>query len=178
MEDRIFEKHEKEFLLDEIARLGLSQSQVEHLHIRYMDEVIGAALADDVITEHEMEDLRKLGNLLDLDESTIANRIDTASQGTKQSYVGAVDADLQGSKVCFTGAILSTLEGEVITRTLAHTLALNAGLEPVNSVTKKLDILVVADSHTQSGKARKAAKYGVRVITERAFWPLIGVSVS
>jgi len=42
---------------------------------------------------------------------------------------------------------------------------------------KKLDLLVLSDPDSLSGKARKAAKYGVRRVAERAFWPAIGVSI-
>jgi DNA polymerase-3 subunit epsilon len=44
-------------------------------------------------------------------------------------------------------------------------------------VTKKLDILVVADPHTQSGKARKARQYGTRIVHEPVFWQMLGVTV-
>jgi hypothetical protein len=37
--------------------------------------------------------------------------------------------------------------------------------------------LVLSDPDSLSGKARKAAKYGVRRIAERAFWCAIGVSI-
>jgi DNA polymerase-3 subunit epsilon len=47
----------------------------------------------------------------------------------------------------------------------------------VESVTKKLDLLVIADPHTQSGKAKKARQYGVRIMHEPVFWKAIGVSV-
>jgi DNA polymerase-3 subunit epsilon len=52
-----------------------------------------------------------------------------------------------------------------------------AGLEVADSVTKKLDILVVADPHTQSGKARKARQYGTRIVHEPVFWQMLGVTV-
>ncbi|MGQ0668939.1 MAG: hypothetical protein ACT4PO_04575 [Actinomycetota bacterium] len=38
-----------------------------------------------------------------------------------------------------------------------------------------LDILVVADPNTQSGKARQARKFGTRIMAEAAFWRAIGV---
>jgi DNA polymerase-3 subunit epsilon len=44
-------------------------------------------------------------------------------------------------------------------------------------VTKKLDLLVVADPDTQSGKAQKARKYGIRIMHEPVFWKAIGVEV-
>jgi DNA polymerase-3 subunit epsilon len=42
-------------------------------------------------------------------------------------------------------------------------------------VTKRLDLLVVADPDTQSGKARKAQDYGVRIMAEPAFWNALRV---
>ena len=45
------------------------------------------------------------------------------------------------------------------------------------SVTKTLDILVVSDADTQSGKAKKARSYGVRIVAERSFWPRVGVTI-
>jgi len=44
-------------------------------------------------------------------------------------------------------------------------------------VTKDLDILVVADPNTLSGKARQARRLGTRIIAEQAFWHAIGVQV-
>jgi DNA polymerase-3 subunit epsilon len=56
-------------------------------------------------------------------------------------------------------------------------LARRAGLEPVDGVTKKLDMLVVGDPETLSGKAKKAHQYGVRILHEPVFWKLLGVEV-
>jgi len=36
---------------------------------------------------------------------------------------------------------------------------------------------VVADPDSDSGKARKARQYGVRILTELAFWQKLGVEV-
>jgi DNA polymerase-3 subunit epsilon len=46
-----------------------------------------------------------------------------------------------------------------------------------DSVTKKLDLLVVADAESLSGKARKARDYGTRILVERSFWHDIGVAI-
>jgi DNA polymerase-3 subunit epsilon len=64
-----------------------------------------------------------------------------------------------------------------LTRAEAELLAVAAGLVISANVTKKLDILVVADPDTQSGKAKKARQYGTRIMAERTFWPSIGVRV-
>ncbi len=47
----------------------------------------------------------------------------------------------------------------------------------LKGVTKKLDVLVLADPKSQSGKARKARKYGTRLIAETAFLRAIGMAV-
>ena len=45
------------------------------------------------------------------------------------------------------------------------------------SVTKKLDLLIVADPDTQSTKARKARQYGIRIVHEPVFWRTLGVAI-
>jgi DNA polymerase-3 subunit epsilon len=79
--------------------------------------------------------------------------------------------------VCFTGELLGRLRGERVTRELAEKLATEAGLEVRTSVTKKLELLVVADPETQSIKARKAREYGVRIMAERVFWAALKMPV-
>ena len=50
---------------------------------------------------------------------------------------------------------------------------LRACIELVDSVTKDLTYLVLADPTSSSGKAQKAKKYGVQVITEAEMVGLI-----
>jgi hypothetical protein len=66
--------------------------------------------------------------------------------------------------------------GERITRELAETLAehRNGGSQVL---TKTLDLLVLADPNTQSGKAKKARSYGTRILAETVFWKMVGISV-
>jgi DNA polymerase-3 subunit epsilon len=45
------------------------------------------------------------------------------------------------------------------------------------SVTKSLDILVLADPDSMSGKAKKARQYGTRLVAERVFWGELGVAI-
>ena len=84
---------------------------------------------------------------------------------------------MAGKRVCFTGESVCSFRGEQITREIADALAISAGLEVADGVTKKLDILVVADPGTQSSKARKARQYGTRIIHEPLFWKMLGVQV-
>ena len=60
---------------------------------------------------------------------------------------------------------------------MAKELATRAGLIVVDSVTKKLDLLVAADPQSQSGKAKKARQYGTRSMHELIFWKAINVNV-
>ena len=57
-------------------------------------------------------------------------------------------------------------------------MAEKKGMLPTDSVTKSLDILVVADPQSQSGKAKKARQYGIRIIHEYEFWRLLGIVMS
>jgi DNA polymerase-3 subunit epsilon len=68
-------------------------------------------------------------------------------------------------------------EGIAIEREILDRLAAQAGLQPVNTVTKKsCDLLVASDSSTTSGKARKARDYGIPVIDVLTFLHEIGYS--
>lgn len=65
--------------------------------------------------------------------------------------------------VCFTGAMR-------MTRSDMHGMAMKAGYIPVDSVTKSLDILVVADGvDLTSSKCVKAKKYGTEIMREDEF---------
>jgi DNA polymerase-3 subunit epsilon len=48
-----------------------------------------------------------------------------------------------------------------------------AGMVVQGGVTKKLDLLVIADPDSQSGKANKARRYGTRIVAESTFWTII-----
>ena len=79
--------------------------------------------------------------------------------------------------MCFTGESVCSVGGQRLDRSTQELLAARAGLVVAPRVTKKLDLLVLADPNSLSGKAGKAADYGARRIAERAFWPTIGVSI-
>jgi DNA polymerase-3 subunit epsilon len=88
-----------------------------------------------------------------------------------------VGTNLNGKRVCFTGELQCRYNGQLIPRELAEELAASAGLIVMDSVTKKLDLLVSADPHSHSYKARKARQYGLRIMHEPVFWKAIGVEV-
>lgn len=182
LEDRHIEESEGHALLELAVKWGLNAEMIEYLHREYLKQLAMAALADGVVTEAERRDLHLVARLLGqekpdwdqiLREATVNAKI--SSSGT--SVTGSADASLVGKRVCFTGELQSRYKGQLITRELAEKLAENAGLIVEDSVTKRLDLLVLPDPHSQSGKAQKARKYGIRIMHELVFWRTIGVDV-
>lgn len=74
----------------------------------------------------------------------------------------------EGNRVCFTGS--ATDGGVPVDRADLEDLARERGLEPVKNVTKtKCDVLVAADSASQSGKAKKAREWGKPILSVEHF---------
>lgn len=175
LEDRLVTEAEADGLFDFATTYGLSGEQVVATHRRYLQALAQAALADGVVTESEQRDLNEVTKLLGFDQHTLSAVLEEARRNP--SLPPVAESNLKGKTVCFTGALLGCLNGQPIQREQAQELAANAGLNVAQNVTKKLDILVVADPHTLSGKAKKAHEYGTRIIAEMAFGKAIGVAV-
>jgi DNA polymerase-3 subunit epsilon len=58
---------------------------------------------------------------------------------------------------------------------MAEELARRSGFRVSGSVTKKVDLLVAADPETLSGKAVKARRYGIPIMSEREFWQRLSI---
>lgn len=75
--------------------------------------------------------------------------------------------------MCFTGDAGFDAEGQPLTRDRLRERAAAAGLVPVGSVTKKrCDLLVAADPASRSGKAKKARRWQIPVISVDEFLEL------
>jgi DNA polymerase-3 subunit epsilon len=85
--------------------------------------------------------------------------------------------ELAGRSVCFTGESVCSVGGTPLDRPGQEVLAAEAGLVVAPRVTKRLEVLVLADPDSVSGKARKAREYGTRLIAERSFWTMLGVAI-
>lgn len=182
LEDRHIADTEGDALVELAKKWGLTGKQIEATHRAYLDQLSIAAVADGVVADAELRDLKMVARLLGRDEDDLEATIRDAAKKVGRTSARppaekASGSDLKGQSVCFTGELQSKLRGQVISRESAQDLAKKAGLEVANSVTKKLDLLVVADPHTQSGKAAKAKKYGIRIMHEPVFWRAIGVTV-
>jgi DNA ligase (NAD+) len=84
------------------------------------------------------------------------------------SIASPVTGSLSGSTFCFTGT-LSTM-----TRAHAQELVREAGGRVSSSVTRDLSYLVTNSPESGSSKNRKAAEYGVEIISEEAFVQMLG----
>lgn len=183
LEDRRVDDAEADALVEMAAKWGLSGEQIEFAHSEYVTQLAIAALADGIVTEAERRDLVLVARLLgqggrDMDRVLQEAAARVASVPPSTPAAPTADASLVGLRVCFTGELQCRYDGEPIQRDLAEELATNAGLTVSDSVTKKLDLLVVADPHSQSGKAKKARKYGIRIMHEPVFWKAISVQVT
>jgi len=179
LDDRRIDLDEGEALVTTAESWGLVPDQIRTCHLGYLTRLARAALADGVVTDAERRDLELVARLLGLGVDELSAAV--AEAKTAPSSGGHADPSgeaLSGKRVCFTGEMLCRHNGVTLTREVCEQLATAAGLTVVDSVTKKLDLLVVADPHTQSGKAKKARQYGIRVLHEPVFWRAIGVAVS
>jgi DNA polymerase-3 subunit epsilon len=181
LEDRHIDPAEGAALVETAEGWGLGPEQATRAHREYLLRLGSAALEDGVVTEAERADLALVARLLGVGEAELPDLLEAARRMAATVPAAAqpisTGESLAGKRVCFTGELSCRYEGRPISRGSAESLAEAAGLVPAQSVTKKLDILVVADPHTQSGKAKKARQYGIRVLHEPVFWRSIGVSV-
>ena len=182
LEDRHIDDSEADALVESATHWGLSGDQINVAHREYLNQLAIAAVADGVVTETERRDLKRVARLLgqdkrDLDQILQDAAAKVASTPLIRPATPPPQASLVGKRVCFTGELQCRYDGERISRELAEELATQAGLIVMDSVTKKLDLLVVADPHSQSGKAKKARQHGIRIMHEPVFWKAIGVAV-
>lgn len=150
--------------LDQLAiDFGLSSDDVAAAHRRYVDELVAAAVRDRIVTDEEFALVNRVADALGVDpavvdEGTLAWRPDTGGVVLQS-----------GMTVCFTGAATYP-DGSELPRKKLNEIAASLGLEPTSSVSKTgCDLLVAADTSSQSGKAGKARSYGIPLIDVHDF---------
>lgn len=173
IEDRLLSSTEQEELAASAIALGLSADRVRTLHSDYVATLVALARRDGVVTDRERADLRLVAEALGI--AGVDELLDRSLGAGEESRA---EAGLAGKSVCFTGTLTCNYEGALVTREIAQELAEAAGMIVAPRVTKKLDMLVVADPDSLSGKAKKAREYGIRIVAETAFWSMIGIEVS
>jgi len=182
LEDRHVDASEADALVETATKWGLSGDQISRVHRDYLNQLAVAAVADEVVTDVERQDLKLVMRLLgeekrDLDEILSEAAARASERHPSPATTESASERLIGKRVCFTGELQCHHDGQMISRELAEEFATRAGLVVADSVTKNLDLLVLADPLTQSGKAVKARRYGIRIMHELLFWKAIGVDV-
>ena len=183
LEDRRIDENENAHLFEIAKSWGISCHHAELIHREYLRQLAKSALSDGIVTDSERRDLKLVSRLLGIDPDQIdkvlieaENIISDIAISNKPIQVS--DDSLEGKTVCFTGEFNCLFQGKPITREMAYAFAVKANMVPAESVTKKLDLLIVADPHSLSGKAKKARVYGIRIVHEPVFWKLLNIEVT
>ncbi|CAB4616142.1 unannotated protein [freshwater metagenome] len=162
LEDRKIEKSEAEYLIEFANELGLSQDRVAGLHAAYVANLCAVALRDDVVSDFERSDLSQVALLLGVSEWEEL----LTKRGPKEFAIGRMSGIPEGASVCFTGEMS-------LPRPVLSERAVNCGLIVKSGISKKLDLLVVADTDSMSGKAKKARELGTRIVSEAVFLAIL-----
>jgi DNA polymerase-3 subunit epsilon len=182
LEDRIITPEETGRLFKLALDEGIPQERAIEAHHEYMRDLVLAALADNTITEKEEEDLRHVSMLLSIPDEAFEDILLQSGNGpgSLPSLARApvtTQRDLFGLSVCFTGEFTCRIHGNLPGRDFAESTAKKKGMKIRKTVTKDLDILVAADPHSMSGKARKARLYNIRIVAEPVFWHWMDVDI-
>lgn len=167
--DRLLSVREQRALVETAHELGINRATAAGLHRAYLRALVRVALADGVVTAQEQCDLELVAGLLSLTPDDVATALREEASGappvgdahTTTAPCGAFSLR-PGDRVVFTGDMAMSRE-EWTARATA------AGLCPHPSVTKSVRLVVAADPDSLSGKARKAAAYGIPIVTDQAF---------
>jgi DNA polymerase-3 subunit epsilon len=177
LEDGRVEEYEGNSLVEVATHWGLTFDHVKAIHLEYLSQLAKAAWADHRVSDAERREIQLAAQLLGFgrfSDDRLQNLLRSTETIVRPNASVTPSEDWTGKSVCFTGECSCSMRGELITREMAERLAANKGLRVLPSVTKKLDFLVVADPNTQSGKAKKARQYGIRIVHEPVFWRSLG----
>jgi DNA polymerase III subunit epsilon len=137
--------------------LGLSALDRQRAHREFLNGLTDAALEDGTVTDTDLHHICRVAALLDLDEDLVTRR-------TNPYRLSHDTIKLEpGLQICFTGSALDD-NGDLIDRpSILDPEAIHHGLIPKKSFTKSCDLLIVADTASQSSKTMKARTYGTPV---------------
>jgi DNA polymerase-3 subunit epsilon len=162
--DRTLSAHEAHSLVRLAEDVGLDQNTCAALHRTYFAALTDLAWSDGILTGSELADLVSVGTLLSQPTGIIAAALDERRHQTSSPIGPAAGPGIDlrpGDLVVLTGAMSrprSAWERDLRAR----------GFVPWPAVTRKVTLLVAADTDSLSGKARKARDYGIPIIDESA----------
>lgn len=165
LEDRKLTIEEARDLLDFASQVRLQPHEIRALHETYLRSLYLLAIQDGVLSSEEKGDLALVAQLLSLEnwEEVV---FDTSQLNVfNPDKIGKVTLT-SGMSVCFTGQMIND-------RAVLENLSTSHGLVVKNNVSKNVDILVVADVDSMSGKAKKARELGTKIVAEQVFLNLL-----
>lgn len=175
LEDRVISDEEIKALQLFAKEVGLDRETAMAAHREYMKDLLRLAWADGVITLAEQDDLERVRHLLGISKELFQEISDQMKQDESKPKSSTMSDDYWLDKsICFTGQMV-TPSGNVISRNEIQDIARQKGMHAKSGVTKKLDILVIADPDSMSSKAVKARELGTRIIAAAAFFNMIGI---
>lgn len=183
--DRFLSVRERDGLVALADELGIGRATAAQLHHEYLERLARAAVLDGVVTEDERLDLLTVAELLSVEKQDALAMLERAAAAGSGPGGGAGSAREGGGDAGAAGALgpetFQLQRGDMVVFTGEMSLpreewvrrAMEAGLVPHSSVTKKVALVVAADPDSLSGKARKAEAYGIPIVGEWAFEELI-----
>ena len=172
--DRVVSVREQDALAGFASELGIDQCTARGLHRDYLDALARAAWDDGEVSPAELADMHAVAELLclvpeEVDAALGVAAARLASDGALTDPPTQAPARFRlhcGDLVVFTGDLHAPRE-DWVARAMA------AGLIAHPAVTKKVALVVAADPDSLSTKARKAAGYGIPIVTEHGFCALL-----
>lgn len=148
-------------LLKRAEELGMNRAEALEEHELYVRQLAVEAWADGEVTSDEQETLRSVATALGVDQLLVYNLLTESLAGGPRERIVLKPGD----RVAFTGAT-------ELPREAWEARAVGAGLN-VGGVTQKSVLLMAANPDSRSGKAQRAIKWDVPVVSEMAFARLI-----
>ncbi len=141
LEDRRITPEEVDALAGLARDWGIGARAAAALHPAYLGGVWELARADGVITPAELADLSAIAELLGVRLESEAR----AEVAEALSIMTSRAAEFVGLSVCFTGESVCSIDGWPLTRADQKARAAERGMIVKTGVSRKLDILVLAD---------------------------------
>ncbi len=167
--DGFLSARESETLRDIATELEIDSFSRDILHRRYFDSLVTAAWRDSELTDSERADIVSVARLLSIPTRLIAwaiqprtaEHFERASTFRTPPRPDAPDLG-PGDLVALTGEMTRP-------RTFYEQAISDLGMVAGDAITRQTSVLVAADVHSLSGKARKARAYGIPIVSEEQF---------
>lgn len=136
--------------------LDLGVKDVAQAHQLYFQALATKAWEDGVLSESEVLEIEKIAALLGIGSLEI--------EQVKQGNFNRVEVKMNSANP-FSSATLVALTGSMTPSKGEISQMLSAkGLSPVDSLSKKVSVLIAADTDSLSGKAANARKWGIPIV--------------